>query len=169
MSSDWRKAVIGLGSNLGDRLACLQGAVAALGTAPRTRVVACSGVYESPPMGPVEQGPYLNAAVLVETALAARKLLDLALGIERHFGRVREIRWGPRTLDLDLLWIEDETIDEPGLVVPHPGLGDRAFVLLPLADLQPDLVLPDGRSLGEALEECGDHGCVRLPGDQLAG
>ncbi len=168
MSSDWRRAALGLGSNLGDRLACLQGAVAALRETPRTRVVAWSSVYESPPMGPVAQGPYLNAAVLIETALTARKLLDLALDIERRFGRVREIRWGPRTLDLDLLWIEDETIDEPGLVVPHPGLGERAFVLLPLAEVYPALRLPDGRSLDRALEECGDHGCVRLPGDQLA-
>lgn len=103
-------------------------------------VLACSPVYETPPAGGVPQGDYLNAAVVVVTAIAARALLDQLLDIERALGRVRPdaTRWGPRTIDLDILWIEGESIHEDGLVVPHPRLAERAFALRPLLDLVPD-------------------------------
>ncbi|NUQ00407.1 MAG: 2-amino-4-hydroxy-6-hydroxymethyldihydropteridine diphosphokinase [Armatimonadetes bacterium] len=164
-----RRGVIGLGSNLGDRLAYLRGAVSRLQAEPGLRLVATSGVYESPPMGPIAQADFLNAAVLIETTIAPRELLARCLAIEAEHGRVREVRWGPRTLDLDLLWVEGVTVEEPGLTLPHPGLAERAFVLRPLAELLPDLVLGDGRNARQAAEELHDDACVRLSGAHLGG
>jgi 2-amino-4-hydroxy-6-hydroxymethyldihydropteridine diphosphokinase len=130
------RAFLGLGSNLGDRLAYLQGAVDAL-----PDVVATSPVYETDPVGgPGGQGPYLNAVVELDTALSARELLDWCGRCEAAAQRVRVERWGPRTLDVDVLWVEGAEVDEPDLVVPHPRLWERSFVLIPLADLAPDLV-----------------------------
>jgi 2-amino-4-hydroxy-6-hydroxymethyldihydropteridine diphosphokinase len=134
-----RRAVLGLGSNLGDRAGHLRGAVAGLGD----EVVAVSDVYETDPVGGPEQGPYLNAVVVLRTADPARRLLQRAHDLEQAAARVRRERWGPRTLDVDVLWIDGETVDEPDLVVPHPRLLEREFVLVPLADVAPDLV-PDG-------------------------
>lgn len=132
-----RRAFLALGSNLGDRLAFLQAAVDAL-----PDVVAVSRVYETDPVGPPGQGPYLNAVVELDTALSPRELLDWCRRLEEGAGRVRGERWGPRTLDVDVLLVGDERVDEPDLVVPHPRLWERAFVLVPLADVAPDLV-PD--------------------------
>jgi 2-amino-4-hydroxy-6-hydroxymethyldihydropteridine diphosphokinase len=136
-----RRIVIGLGSNLGDREANLASAVEALRERRDLRVLRRSPVYESPPApGGPPQGDYLNAAVLVVTSLSAREILDQALEVERGLGRVRAEgeRWGPRTIDLDILWIEGEAVDEPGLVVPHPRLRERPFALRPLLDVAPD-------------------------------
>jgi 2-amino-4-hydroxy-6-hydroxymethyldihydropteridine diphosphokinase len=132
--------VIGLGSNLGDRTASLEAAVARIRADRDLRVLARSPIYETPPAGGPPQGDYLNAAVLVVTALDAREILGRALAIERALGRERsaEVRWGPRTIDLDLLWIEGEAIAEEGLAVPHPRLAERPFALRPLLDLAPD-------------------------------
>lgn len=163
------RALIGLGSNLGDRLGRLRGAVDALAAEPGIALLAASTVLESPPMGPVEQGPFYNAAALIATGLDPRALLDCLLRIERDAGRVREVRWGPRTLDLDLLWMEGVEVDEDGLVVPHPGLAERPFVLRPVAELLPELVLPDGRTARQAVEELGDDGCIPVPGAKLLG
>lgn len=149
-------AAIGLGSNVGDRRAHLDAAVHALAVCPGVRVVAVSAYLETAPVGPAGQGPYLNAAATLETTLDARPLLDALLEIERTRGRdrTREQRWGPRTLDLDLLVFGDRVIDEPGLRVPHPRLGERAFVLEPLAEIAPDLAVPGiGRSVGALLED----------------
>lgn len=160
--------LLGLGSNLGDRLAYLRAGVAGL----RRGGVCITGgsrVYESPPLGPVEQGAFLNAAVAGETHLAPRELLALALAVEAGQGRVRAVRWGPRTLDVDLLWYEGVRLDEPGLTLPHPGLASRAFVLRPLADLVPALALPDGRTVAEAVEALQDDGCLPIPGEDLDG
>jgi 2-amino-4-hydroxy-6-hydroxymethyldihydropteridine diphosphokinase len=136
-------ACIALGSNLGDREAHLAAAIAALRREPGVEVVAVSPIYETDPVGPPPQGPYLNAAVRVETGLAPRALLDCLLRIEAAEGRHRtRERYTARTLDLDLLLYGDERIDEPGLVVPHPRLHERAFVLEPLRDVAGERVHP---------------------------
>lgn len=135
-----RRVVLGLGSNLGDRSGFLESAIDKLRTDPDIHVVAQSAIYESPPAGGPPQGDYLNAAVLLETSLSGREILHRALAIERSLGRVRPppVPWGPRTIDLDLLWIEGEAIAEPDLDVPHPRLTERAFALRPLLDVVPD-------------------------------
>ena len=144
-------AYLGLGSNLGDREAMLRAAIAALDATPGVRVTAVSSLYETPPWGPVPQGPYLNACVALDTTLSPRELLRLCLAIERDHGRERAVRWGPRTLDIDLLLYGDETIDEEGLMVPHPRMTERAFVLVPLAEIAPELAI-GGRSIAESLK-----------------
>ena len=138
-----KRAFLSLGSNLGDRRALLTAAVAAMDD-----VVAVSAVYETDPVGGPEQGRYLNIVVELETECSARELLRKALALEAAAGRERRIRWGPRTLDVDVLWVDGETTDEPDLHVPHPRMYDRAFVMVPLADLAPDLA--PGRPDGEA-------------------
>ena len=135
MSEVSRRYVIGLGANLGDRLLTLRSAVTELGRRGTLRAV--SAVYETAPLGP-PQPDYLNAAVSLESVLNPRQLLDELLAIERAHGRQRSERWGPRTLDLDLLWAAELVVDEPGLSVPHPGLASRAFALIPLLDVAPD-------------------------------
>ena len=132
-----RRAYLGIGANLGDRLAYLQAAVDALGAADDVRVVAVSPVYETAPVGGPEQPDYLNAVVAVDTSLTPRALLRLANAIEAEADRLRTVRFGPRTLDVDVLLVGDERVDEPDLVVPHPRMTERAFVLVPLADLDP--------------------------------
>ena len=135
-------AYVGLGANLGAREETLRRAVELLGAADGVDVLAVSQLRETEPVGVVDQPPFLNGAVAIETALAPRDLLDLLLEIERSLGRVREERWGPRTIDLDLLVYGDEVVDEPGLRVPHPHLHERRFALEPLAELQPELEVP---------------------------
>lgn len=136
-------ALVGLGSNLGDRLAHLRAAVRALELTPGVRLTARSRVYETDPVGgPAGQGAYLNAAVGLETTLDPPELLGVLLGIERSRGRERRERWGPRTLDLDLLTYGSRLIRTPDLIVPHPRLLERAFVLVPVADVAGDLVVP---------------------------
>jgi 2-amino-4-hydroxy-6-hydroxymethyldihydropteridine diphosphokinase len=136
-------AYVGLGANLGDREAMLRSALEQLRTEPGMRVTAVSRFRDTAPVGLVAQPRFLNAAAAVETELGARQLLGRLLGIERRLGRTREgPRFGPRTIDLDLLLYGDERIDEPGLHVPHPRLHERLFALEPLADLDPNLVVP---------------------------
>jgi 2-amino-4-hydroxy-6-hydroxymethyldihydropteridine diphosphokinase len=136
-----RRAFVGLGSNLGDRRALLQAAVE--GLAEAGDVVAVSPLYETEPVGgPAGQGPYLNAVVELTTEDSPRRLLARCRALEEAAGRVRAERWGPRTLDADVLYVEGCEVDEPDLVVPHPRLWERRFVLAPLADLAPDLVPP---------------------------
>lgn len=139
---------LALGSNLGDRAAYIQGAVDALHAADGVRVISVSRVYETEPVGGPPQPDYLNAVVSVDTRFGARALLALAQSIESAAGRLRGasgddssgVRWGPRTLDVDVLVVGNESVDEPDLVVPHPRMTERAFVLAPLADLDPELV-----------------------------
>ena len=133
-----RRAYLGIGSNLGDRRAHLQGAVDELAGVEGLRVVAVSPVYETVPVGGPPQPDFLNAVVAVDTELTARVLLELAQRIEAAAERVRTVRWGPRTLDVDVLLVGDERIDEPDLEVPHPRMTERAFVVVPLADLAPE-------------------------------
>jgi 2-amino-4-hydroxy-6-hydroxymethyldihydropteridine diphosphokinase len=141
-------AYVGLGANLGDREAMLRSALEQLRTEPGLRVTAVSAFLDTAPVGLVDQPRFLNAAASVETDLGARGLLERLLGIERRLGRAREgPRFGPRTIDLDLLLYGDEVIDEPGLHVPHPRLHERLFALEPLAELDPGLVVPGRGSL----------------------
>jgi 2-amino-4-hydroxy-6-hydroxymethyldihydropteridine diphosphokinase len=136
-------AYVGLGANLGDREAMLRSALDHLASEPGVRVVAVSPFRDTAPVGIVDQPRFLNAAAAVETELAARDLLDRLLAIERRLGRTRNgPRFGPRTIDLDLLLYGEEQIDEPGLEVPHPRLHERLFALEPLVDLDPGLVVP---------------------------
>lgn len=132
------RAFLGLGSNLGDRRALLARAVAGL-----PDVVAVSPLYETEPVGGPEQGAYLNLVVQLDTTLDARQLLEVAGACEQEAERVREVHWGPRTLDVDVLWVEGDERQEPDLEVPHPRLWQRRFVLAPLRDLAPDLVSED--------------------------
>jgi len=136
-------AYVGLGANLGDRERTLRAAVDALDCEPGVEVVAVSTLRETEPVGVGEQPPYLNGVAALETTLAARELLELLLAVEQRFGRVRVPgEHGPRTLDLDLLLYGDGLIEERGLTVPHPRLHERRFVLEPLAELAPGLVVP---------------------------
>lgn len=148
-------ACIALGSNLGDRAGHIRSALEAIAATPGVRLQAASRMVETDPVGPVPQGNYLNAAAVVSTSLSCRALLDRLLEIERARGRDRtaEQRWGPRTLDLDLLLFGDQIISEPGLVVPHPRLHERAFVLIPLAEVAPEFIVPTlGRTVRSLLD-----------------
>ena len=138
------RAYVGIGSNLGDRQATLERAVAALGALPETRLVAVSKLRDTEPVGIVDQPRFLNGAVELETGLSPRGLLEALLAIERELGRVREgiPKGGPRAVDLDLLLYGDEQIDEADLQIPHPRMAERAFVLEPLADLDGALEVP---------------------------
>ena len=146
-------AFVGIGSNLGDREAHLSRAIELLSAEDGIEVSGVSQIRETEPMGPVEQGPFLNGAVRVQTALAPRELLDRLLGIEQQLGRVRRERYGPRTIDLDLLLYGDEVVDEPGLTVPHPRLQERRFALEPLSDLDPGLTIPGSGPISALLAE----------------
>ena len=138
------EALIGLGGNLGDVPATLEAAIAGL-VAGGVRVVARSSNWKTPPWGVTDQPPFVNACILVETALGPRALLDLCLSVEASLGRRREVKWGPRVIDLDVLDVDGRSVDEPGLVLPHPHLAERAFVLVPLAEIVPDRVVAGGR------------------------
>ena len=143
-------AYVGIGANLGPREETLRQAVELLGHADGVEVVGVSELRETDPVGVIDQPPFLNGAVAIETMLPARALLDLLLEIERSLGRVRGERWGPRIVDLDLLVYGNGVVDEPGLHVPHPRLHERRFALEPLADLNPELEIP-GRGTVSAL------------------
>jgi len=147
------EAYIAMGSNLGDRYANIQGGLDAISALKSTTIIRCSTIIETEPVGPGEQGRYLNGVVLVRTGLEARVLLESLLGIEATFGRERtdEQRWGARTLDLDVLIFGDRVIDEPGLRVPHPRLHERSFVLEPLRELSPTLMIPGYQKTPQAL------------------
>jgi 2-amino-4-hydroxy-6-hydroxymethyldihydropteridine diphosphokinase len=146
-----RVAVLALGSNLGDRAAVLQGAVDALLESPAVTGVVVSPVYETAPVGGPDQPEYLNAVLLLDTELSAAALLDRAHAIEQAFGRVRRERYGARTLDVDLIAVGDETSSDPSITLPHPRAHERAFVLAPLADVAPDLVLPGRGTVAKLL------------------
>lgn len=158
------RAFVALGGNLGDTHACLSRALAALDALPQTRLLAHSRFYRTPPWGLREQPPFLNAAAVLDTTLAPHALLDALLGIERAAGRVREgERWGPRTLDLDLLHMDGVLLHDDRLTLPHPRIAERAFVLLPLAELAPDLILHGQGQVDVLLDAVDSAGCMPEP------
>ncbi|WP_105588497.1 2-amino-4-hydroxy-6-hydroxymethyldihydropteridine diphosphokinase [Cronobacter sakazakii] len=146
-------AFIALGSNLAEPLTQVNNALAALARIPGSRVVATSSFYRTPPLGPQDQPDYLNVAVALETTLSAEALLDNTQRIELEQGRVRKAeRWGPRTLDLDIMLFGDATINTERLIVPHYDMKNRAFMLLPLSEIASALRFPDGERLADVLE-----------------
>ena len=153
-------ALIGLGGNLGDVRATFRAALAAL-EAGGCRIVASSSIWKTPPWGKTDQPAFLNACVRVETDLAPRAVLDLCLSTETALGRVRSEKWGPRTLDLDVLDYDGRAIDEPGLILPHPFLAERAFVLLPLAEIVADRTIA-GRTVAVMAEAADASGLERI-------
>ncbi|HBZ76953.1 2-amino-4-hydroxy-6-hydroxymethyldihydropteridine diphosphokinase [Leclercia adecarboxylata] len=147
-------AYIAIGSNLASPLEQVNAAVQALGDIPQTRVVALSSFYRTPPLGPQDQPDYLNAAIALETVLSAEALLDNTQRIELQQGRVRkEERWGPRTLDLDIMLFGDAQIHTERLTVPHYDMKRRGFMLWPLFEIAPDLTFPDGEHLSALLAQ----------------
>ncbi len=148
------QAYIGLGSNLQNPRQQVSEALAELDDLPRSRVLLRSSLYRSDPIGPPGQPDYVNAVARLETALAPLELLDQLQSLEQHHQRKRLVRWGPRTLDLDLLLYGQSVIQCDRLTVPHPYLSERNFVLYPLQEIAPDLVLPDGRPLRALLPHC---------------
>jgi len=154
------RVFLGLGSNQGDRAEMLARARALL-AAPDLRVVALSRVYDTLPWGVVDQPRFLNQVVEARTSLSPRALLARCRDIEARLGRVRSLRWGPRTIDVDILMYDQVEIAEADLVIPHPGLRDRAFVLVPLAELDAGLRLPGGETVRALLDALPDLGGVR--------
>jgi 2-amino-4-hydroxy-6-hydroxymethyldihydropteridine diphosphokinase len=157
----WIPAYVGIGSNLGDSRARVEAAFDALEAIAGTRLVARSRIYRTRPFGPVQQDDFINAAAGLLTLQPALELLAALRRIETSQGRVRAERWGPRTLDLDLLVYGEQRIDEPHLEVPHPGIAERGFVLAPLNDIAPTLLVPGLGRVEDLLR--------RLPDDGIAG
>lgn len=157
-------AFVGLGGNVGDAAATLRAAFAELDALPDTRLLRVSRLYRTPAWGVEDQPDFVNAAAMLETGLSAQDLLTGLLEIERAHGRERaeDRRWGPRTLDLDLLLYADATIDEPGLHVPHPRLHLRAFALRPLVEIAPDAAIPGVGRAADALAQLPDDGIVSI-------
>jgi 2-amino-4-hydroxy-6-hydroxymethyldihydropteridine diphosphokinase len=157
------RAYVALGSNLGDSRQHLLDAIEALAALPQTAVTARSRIYRTPPWGVTDQPDFLNAVVALETALPPHDLLDALLVIERAAGRQRNgERWGPRTLDLDLLHVAGQTVNDERLTLPHPHIADRAFVLLPLNDVAPELDIPGQGKVVELLRNVDAQGCTAL-------
>lgn len=157
-------AYIGLGSNLNDPQTRINTALRQLADLERCRLIKTSSLYRSPPMGPADQPDYVNAAALLRTTLGAEALLDALQAIEQQHARVRDRHWGPRTLDLDLLLYGQVVIDSARLTVPHPGIADRSFVLYPLAEIDPALVIPGRGAVQALLMQCPQDGLIRLAG-----
>ncbi len=158
------EALIALGGNVGDVRATLDGAVSLLCDGTVVKLVARSSDYRTPPWGVEDQPPFVNLGLAVATALSPRALLARAHAVERELGRdrARERRWGPRTVDIDLIAYDDVTLDEPDLTLPHPRLFERAFVLVPLAEIAPDRVVA-GRRIADAFAAIDASGIERLP------
>ena len=156
-------AYIGLGANLNNPKQQIEVAFKALANLPNTQLLLRSSLYQSAPMGPQDQDDYINAVAKIETSLTPIDLLDQLQSIEKTQGRVRKAeRWGPRTLDLDLLLFGDHAIQCERLTIPHYGLRQRAFVLLPLQEIAPELKLPDGTSINSIVEELTEQGITKL-------
>ncbi len=158
------EALVALGGNVGDVRATLDRAVALFCDGTDVVLIARSSDYRTPPWGVEDQPPFVNLCILVETALAPRPLLARAHAVERRLGRdrAREQRWGPRTVDIDLIAYDDVTLDEPDLILPHPRMFERAFVLVPLAEIAPDRVIA-GRRIRDALAALDAAGIEKLP------
>ncbi len=162
-----RRTVIAMGSNIGDRLDYLQGGLDGLFDTPRITFLAVSPVYETTPVGGPEQPDYLNAVVIAETSMPAQAVLERCLSLEDAYGRVRDERWGPRTLDLDLIVYGDEVSNSPGLTLPHPRAHERAFVLAPWLDADPQAQIPGCGPVADLLAALGTAGVARVEGAVL--
>src|SRR3972149_765422 len=157
------RAFVGVGANLGDPAAQVRAAIAALAALPGTRLVAASSLYRTAPVGSADQPDFINAAVLLETALAPRALLEALQAVEARSGRARSFQDAPRVLDLDLLLYGAGAPHEPALVVPPPRLHSRAFALAPLVEIDPDAVIPGRGPAKEWLARCADQRVERIP------
>lgn len=160
-------AFLGLGSNIEDRIDYLQSAVDALNAHPKIRVDAVSSVYETEPVGGPEQGAYLNMVVRAATLLSPRRLLRVAHDVEHALGRERNERWGPRTIDVDILLYDQLSLRRRNLEIPHPRLTLRPFALVPLLEVAPGKKLPDGRSIASALAALAPIEGVTMVGSQV--
>jgi 2-amino-4-hydroxy-6-hydroxymethyldihydropteridine diphosphokinase len=156
-----------MGSNMGDRLDYLQGGLDGLFDTPRITFLGVSPVYETAPVGGPEQPDYLNAVVIAETSMPAQAVLERCLSLEDAYGRVRDERWGPRTLDLDLIIYGDEVSNSPGLTLPHPRAHERAFVLAPWLDADPQAQIPGCGPVADLLAALGTAGIARVEGAVL--
>ena len=156
-------AFIGLGSNLGDPANQVRSALRALAALPDTRLARQSSLYRNPPEGGADQPEFVNAVARIETRAGPRTLLDRLLGIERAHGRARDYPNAPRTLDLDILLYGERVVSEPGLVIPHPRMLERAFVLVPLAEIAPDAVVPGRGRAADLAAKLDASGLVKLP------
>lgn len=161
-------AYLGLGSNLGDRLGFLQQAVDALHADERSHVLMVSSVYETAPVGGPEQGAYLNIAVRLATRRSPARLLRLCQQVEAALGRQRRQRWGPRTVDVDILLYGPRTVERKDLQIPHPRLAERAFALIPLIEVAPGEAMPDGTTLTTALARLAPIEGVTMAGSQVS-
>ena len=163
-----RRAALAVGSNLGDRLEYLQAAVDALTDSSEIIAVAVSSVYETEPVGgPAEQPPFLNAVLVVDTTLSPRSLMERCQAAEDAFGRTREVPKGPRTLDVDVLAVGDKTVEDEDLQVPHPRLAERAFVLVPWAEVDPEFSVPGFGRVGDLSDAVSKSGVRRLDDFEL--
>lgn len=155
------RAFVALGSNLGDMIGALREAVRRIEALAQTEVIAKSAVYRTPPWGMLEQDAFANAVIAVETALSPEAMLEACLGIEAAMGRIREVRWGPRVIDLDLLYHGRARRNSARLTLPHPAITERAFVLIPLGDVAPEK-RPKGRAIAKLLATLDTSGIERL-------
>ncbi|MFQ5488445.1 MAG: 2-amino-4-hydroxy-6-hydroxymethyldihydropteridine diphosphokinase [Gammaproteobacteria bacterium] len=169
MAAAFSRAYIGLGSNLQDPRTQVEQGLAALARLPESRCVACSALYGSRPLGPLPQPDYVNAVAALDTRLPPHALLDCLQALEERQGRVRDgVRWGPRVLDLDLLLYDALILDDPRLILPHPGLSQRDFVLYPLYEIAPQLNIPQLGSLELLVGRCRDRGLSRMTANDAA-
>ena len=154
---------LSIGSNMGERFDTFQKAFRLLSENPHIKLVACSSLYETDPVGYTDQDCFLNAVFKVETDLKPEDLLRSCMRVEQELGRKRDVRWGPRTLDLDILLYNHENVETEILSIPHPRMHERAFVMIPLMELEPDIILPKmNTSLSDLLEKIPDKEGVRL-------
>ncbi len=154
-------AYLGLGSNLGDREGFLRQAAALLAAEGDITVKKVSSIYETEPVGFTDQGAFLNAVAIVETELSVVELLNKCLAVEQNLQRVRDMRWGPRTIDIDILLFGEQTIDDPQLTVPHPRLGERLFVLIPLHEVAPDVAF-GGKTVADYIAQLTGQAGIQL-------
>ncbi|MCL4152564.1 UNVERIFIED_CONTAM: hypothetical protein GTU68_046661 [Idotea baltica] len=161
------KAFIGLGSNLADPQSQVLSALQDLAALPKTQCIAKSSLYKSPPMGPQDQPDYINAAAELDTGLSPYALLDALQKIEHQHGRIKQRHWGERTLDLDILLYDQQQIEDARLHVPHKGIADRAFVLYPLAEIAPDLIIPSLGPIERLLVSCPQDNLQRIEMNEI--
>ena len=165
MNTNVKLAYLGLGTNLGDKKANLRAAVNILNSNESVDVVALSSLYSTQPVGVKDQPDFINAVIAIQTTLSPVELLKLCNNIEHQLGRVRTIRWGPRVIDIDILLYNDVVINDNDLIIPHPCIMERAFVLIPLAEIAPDVILPGGIKASDAAHEIECIGIERINGD----